>query len=267
MNLSIPNLILSKGIRLVLLFTFVFSFSSLLTQYYTPAQIVTIQSAKSAFEGDMYLDTVNKNYFIGLTTGELAKIGDTLDERIDSAYFLNDTIFIIEGNDTAIILVNGLKDHDWYKEGTTESPTNINDTIFTHGEVLLKSNPNTRSDDTTGYLNVLYTDPGGQILSGRREIIPPSPFIDVSPASTGNSINMYNYYSTQFTNNGLQVIPLANLDFYVISFDTSVFSNVAISPTGVLTFDVLTSSRTNSCIDVRFYTKNYSSYGGNKKES
>ena len=100
MNLSIPNLILSKGIRLVLLFTFVFSFSSLLTQYYNPAQIVTIQSAKSAFEGDMYLDTVNKNYFIGLTTGELAKIGDTLDERIDSAYFLNDTIFIIEGNDT-----------------------------------------------------------------------------------------------------------------------------------------------------------------------
>ncbi|MEN8927854.1 MAG: hypothetical protein ABF242_07855 [Flavobacteriales bacterium] len=241
--------------KTALFFVFLMASSPAISQFYTPAQITTIHTAKSALEGNLYLDTVNNNFFIGLTTGELAKIGDTLDEKIDSAFYLNDTLFILEGNDTVFVLVSGLKDHDWYKEGTTESPTSINDTIFTNGEVILKSHPNTRADDTTGYLNVLYTNPDGQIMSGRREIIPPSPFIDVSSASTGNSINMYNYYSTQFTNSGLQVIPVANLDFYVISFDTSVFSNVAISPAGVLTFDVLTSSRTNSCIDVRFYTK------------
>lgn len=104
-------------------------------------------------------------------------------------------------------------------------------------------------------MNLLYTDSGGQIKSARREIIPPSPFIDVSMASSGNTIDMYSYYSTQFTNVGLAVVPVANLDFYVLSFDPLVFSNVSISNVGILTFDVLASDRSNSCIDVRFYTK------------
>lgn len=58
------------------------------SQYYSPAQILNIHNNKLAYEGDMYLDTVNKDYYIGLTTGELAGIGD--DQDIDSIVVLND---------------------------------------------------------------------------------------------------------------------------------------------------------------------------------
>ena len=54
---------------------------------------------------------------------------------------------------------------------------------------------------------------------------------------------------------GLKPIPLANLDFYVFSFDPAVFNNVIISPTGVISYDVIARSVTKTYIDVRFYTK------------
>lgn len=76
MNLFRNIKILSITISLVALFFH----NNLNSQYYNPTQINSIHVNKEASEGDMYLDTTNKNYYIGLTTGELAKIGDTLDE-------------------------------------------------------------------------------------------------------------------------------------------------------------------------------------------
>ena len=200
------------------------SYGTLISQYYDTSVMNTIHQNRTAIEGDMYLDTVNQVFRIGLTNGELGYLSKN-------------------------------SNHNWYKIGTANSADTITDSIFTKGMVQLTDYPETKGDDTTAYLNVLFTDASGNIKSGRREIIPPSPFIDISTASTGNTFDYYTYYSTKLTIAGLSPILLANLDFYVFAYDPAVFNNVSISSAGVLTFDVISTTATNSCIDVRFYTK------------
>ena len=173
----------------------------------------------------------------------------------DSIVTKKDSLFFYAGNQVIATDLDTISDKDWFKQGTLKSPTSINDSIYTAGEVQITDYPNTRGDDTTAHLNNLYTDATGNIKSARREIIPPSPFIDISTASTGNTFDYYTYYNTQLTNIGLTPIAIGDLDFYVFAFDPAVFANVSISATGILTFDVLASSATNSCIDIRFYTK------------
>ncbi len=173
----------------------------------------------------------------------------------DSIVSRNDSIFFYAGDTLVGGALDTTSDKDWFKQGTLSSPTDISDSIITGGDVQITNYPNTRGDDTTAHLNNLYTDAIGNIKSARREILPPSPFIDISTASTGNTFDYYNYYNTQLTNIGLSPIAVSDLDFYVFAFDPAVFANVSISTVGVLTFDVLANSATNSCIDVRFYTK------------
>lgn len=173
----------------------------------------------------------------------------------DSIVAQNDSLFFYAGDTVVGASLSSVLDDDWYKQGTSSSPTSISDSIYTDGEVQITNYPNTRGDDTTAHLNSLYTDGTGNIKSARREIIPPSPFIDISTASTGNTFNYYNYYSTQLTNIGLTPIPVGSLDFYVFAYDPAVFANVSINGTGVLTYDVISSTATNSCIDIRFFTK------------
>ncbi len=90
---------MSQKTRILLLFLFVLT-GTLQAQFYTPAQITSIDQARTAAEGDLYLDTINENYYIGLTHGKLAKIGDTLDELIDSVKVRNDSVFIYQNNNT-----------------------------------------------------------------------------------------------------------------------------------------------------------------------
>lgn len=44
-------------------------------QFYTSAEIEQINQSKTANEGDFYLDTINKQYFIGLTHGVMTEVG------------------------------------------------------------------------------------------------------------------------------------------------------------------------------------------------
>jgi hypothetical protein len=209
--------------KFIAFFIFFLSFCNVsISQYYDTSTMSTIHLNRTAAEGDLYLDTVNKVYRIGLTNGQLG--------------FLT-------------------KNYNWHKIGTSSSAFSITDSIFTKGLVQLTDYPDTRADDTSAYLNVLYTDNSGNIKSGRREIIPPSPFINISVASTGNTFDYYSYYNTKLTTAGLSPIPLANLDFYVFAFDPAVFDVVSINTSGVLSFNVLSNAATTSCIDVRFYTK------------
>lgn len=59
------------------------------SQYYTSAQINTINNSKTAAEGDMYLDTVNNTYYIGLTSGSLAELNDNTTELIQTGHGLS----------------------------------------------------------------------------------------------------------------------------------------------------------------------------------
>ncbi|MEN8929526.1 MAG: hypothetical protein ABF240_11685 [Flavobacteriales bacterium] len=102
--------------------------NSVFGQYFTPAQINTIKISNSAFEGDMYRDTVNDIQYIGITNGALIRIGDTLDERIDSVQFFNDSLFIYLNNDSFyvpsyanIYLNNGTLSNDRVINGNNNS--------------------------------------------------------------------------------------------------------------------------------------------------
>jgi hypothetical protein len=85
-------------ILILILFNTINTFGQ--SPYATPAQIIIVHATRNATEGDLYLDTVNNDFYIGLTNGELAKIGDTLDETIDTVYVSGDSIVIIEAGDT-----------------------------------------------------------------------------------------------------------------------------------------------------------------------
>lgn len=107
---------LFKNFFTLLVFTSIFSTIS--SQYYTKVQLTNINNLKTAAEGDMYLDTINNNYYIGITTGELAHIGN-----IDSVTFSNDTLRIYKGNSITVTqLVNN--NSPWRNsDGTAASDT------------------------------------------------------------------------------------------------------------------------------------------------
>lgn len=63
-----------KYIISILLFS-LFSTTKTFGQFYTAAEITQIATDKSASEGDFYLDTINNNYYIGLTHGVLTEVG------------------------------------------------------------------------------------------------------------------------------------------------------------------------------------------------
>lgn len=227
------------------------------SQVYVDTSVMNvIHNNRTAYEGDMYLDTINNVFRIGLTNGKLGYIGDN--QQLDSIKLIGDSALAVylERGGADTISLSSLGDKDWYKIGTTNSANSINDSIYTNGEVRITNYPETRGDDTTTHLNILYTDINGNIKSARREIIPPPVALDISVSSTGNTFNYYNHYATQLTNMGLTPIPLAKLDFYVSYYDNLIFSNVSINATGVLTYDVTTSSPSdNRIIYVVFYTK------------
>jgi hypothetical protein len=55
-------------------------------QYYDSTEISNINIARSAAEGDLYLDTIRGNYFIGLTTGEVTQINFNADSAVGSVF-------------------------------------------------------------------------------------------------------------------------------------------------------------------------------------
>lgn len=78
---------------LLILFIFTFSSLSLHSQYYTLNQINTIDLNRTANEGDFYLDTILKRYFIGITTGEVIELA----VKVDSVTISNDSLRIYQG--------------------------------------------------------------------------------------------------------------------------------------------------------------------------
>lgn len=250
--------------------------------------MTVIHNARTANEGDMYLDTINGVFRIGLTHGEMGYLID--DQNIDSMKILGDTalaIYIERGQGDTIslgFLFDSTKRQEEWVDGDSISISNLiyakqallnGDTIvFTDtaslgigtaypsasidvakGGIRIRDYDETRADDTSGYLNTLYTDANGFVKSGRREIVPPVAYIDAAAVSAGNTFNYYNHYATQMTNVGLSAIPVGNFDFYVLSYDVTVFANVSISAVGVLTYDIIATTTTQTFIDVRFYTK------------
>ncbi|MEN8810099.1 MAG: hypothetical protein ABF272_01755, partial [Flavobacteriales bacterium] len=62
------------------------------SQYYSTTAINLIDSLRLGKEGDLYLDTLNENYKIGLSNGKLGSLSDKQD--IDSITITNDSLFV-----------------------------------------------------------------------------------------------------------------------------------------------------------------------------
>lgn len=74
------------------------------SQYYDSTEIADIHNARSASEGDLYQDTFDQEYYLGLTNGELTKINDP----IDSISIVGDTLSVYQGDSSykAIGIIN-----------------------------------------------------------------------------------------------------------------------------------------------------------------
>jgi len=335
----------------IISFFVVFICNSVVSQYYDTSAMNVIHTNKTGYEGDMYLDTVNKVYRIGLTNGELGYLhkGNAIDS-VKTVGTSDLVLYYFDGTSDTVDLAGALGqawningnsgiNHSVNFMGTTtnrdlpfrtnnaekmrlfkgakpalgigltttsginggassfsgptiflgnaanlSSPTGY-DFVIDHdnnstsskfrirangdgapgtknllvlkenGDLFLVGYPNTRTDNTTAHLNSLYTDATGNVQSARREIIPASAYLQAGAVSVGNTFNYYTHYSSALTVNGLTPIAVANLDFYVFSYDASLFANVTISALGVLTYDIIATSTVRSVPDIRFYTK------------
>jgi hypothetical protein len=79
-----------KLFNYILLVLFLFQTEVSTAQYYTPAGLTAVESARSANEGDMYLDTTNNDLRIGLTHRKLGSLNDNQD--FDSIILSGDSI-------------------------------------------------------------------------------------------------------------------------------------------------------------------------------
>lgn len=75
------------------------------SQFYSKNQINQIDSLKNASEGDLYLDTLNQNYYIGLTNGKLIRLGN----GIDTLFLKNDLLNIYGYLDTSFVDLSSIK--------------------------------------------------------------------------------------------------------------------------------------------------------------
>lgn len=121
-------------------------------QYYTDSQISVIQSNKTAAEGDLYLDTVNNIQYIGITSGELRAMGNSM-YSADGNLLNNRTI---NGNQNNLVFSN------------IDSSSIESNTIELNGDVVL--NNISASDNVSQNLVIdsdgkLYTRPQTQAQS------------------------------------------------------------------------------------------------------
>lgn len=104
---------------------------SLQSQFYSYSEIDSIQNNKLALEGDLYLDTVTEQYYIGLSHGKLAKLfpfgGGVCDLLKPRVY---DAIYKQELSQTKDLILNGYNFSDSVHVLLSGTGNTINSTTF-----------------------------------------------------------------------------------------------------------------------------------------
>lgn len=102
------------------------------------------------------------------------------------------------------------------------------------------------------------------IVDQIRFIYSPSITIDVSSLQSGLSLNIYNEYVKQFSGTGanpliknpttehatIPVYPANYFDYYITGYDSTVFSGLSISDTGILTYNVIGTASSYSYLNI-----------------
>lgn len=101
--------------------------------------------------------------------------------------------------------------------------------------------------------------------SGKDFFYMPSIAIDTTTPVTGRTLNLYNLYKQQFlapkvvSQGAPSQIPVfqnaTDLYYYVTDYDVTVFKNISISNTGIMTYDILSQASSSSYINIVFVIK------------
>jgi hypothetical protein len=93
--------------------------------------------------------------------------------------------------------------------------------------------------------------------------MPPS-LINTDPG-TGKTIDLFAAYNTSYTNSIKSgnldfseinpILTTADYDYFVLGYDTTLFANISISPSGVMTYDIIGRAVTDSYITIVFLRK------------
>lgn len=135
-------------------------------QYYTDSQIAVIQSNKTAAEGDLYLDTVNNIQYIGITSGELRAMGNSLYSA--DGNLLHDRT--INGNQNNLVFSN--IDSSAIKSNTIElsgdvvlnniiANDNVSQNLVIDSDGKLYSRPQTQAQS-----DIIFIDPSVVNITG-----------------------------------------------------------------------------------------------------
>lgn len=84
--------------------------------------------------------TINISGGTGTTFSINDADADPTNEHNTGANLTGNNLNIIDGGGTQTVDLSGLKDHDWYEVGGTTKPDNINDNIYTQGNVGIAIN-------------------------------------------------------------------------------------------------------------------------------
>lgn len=145
-----------------------------ISQYYTALEINTIHNNKSAAEGDFYIDTLDKRYYIGISSGKLLEIG----KKVDSLKINEDTLRLYQGKDILMDIMDFGKDNsfeisqtshgfglpNWgviplfYNTSTNRYQLALSSSVATSASLLAVNLPNnsTLTIQNTGYLTISH---------------------------------------------------------------------------------------------------------------
>ena len=142
--------------------TFIFCITSIFSfsQYYSSSQISNIIANKLGSEGDMYLDTVNHNYYVGVTSGNIVKLDDN--QKIDTMYVYNNSMLVleIERGDVDTLNLNSLRKLDQWLDSVgfiyaRQANENGNMVVITDGGRLsVGSSSPTKELDVNGEVRI-----------------------------------------------------------------------------------------------------------------
>jgi hypothetical protein len=179
---------------------------------------------------------------------------DLADNSVTTAKIADDAVSLSKlANGTTTGQIMRWNGSDW--ELAQPTATNVNTTVVD------------ANGDGTNEANIQQVvDAIAPITSKAARIFyPPSIAVDASSTGTGRTLNLYTQYTAQYATPAVAsagapaAIPTytaTQLYYYVTFFDTSVFANVSVNASGVMTYDVIgLPSDYNSLINVVFVVK------------
>jgi len=135
-------------------------------QYYTDLQISNIHNNKTAAEGDLYLDTVNNVQYIGVTSGQLKAMGNSLygsnGKLIDNRTLNGDQKNLVFSNiDSSKIESNTIElDGDIVLNGLSENE-NVSQNLVIDSNGKLYTRPQTQAQS-----DIILIDPSVVNITG-----------------------------------------------------------------------------------------------------